>query len=393
MTKLFNFAQTLASTLTVAALVLGVISPVTAVAADLSATMTAPSDNANVVVGRSVTFRVTATGGTAPYQYKWNFGDGNITTETNGVAVHSYASTGAKTVTVTITDANDSQTSTSVRVNVSAATLTASISSPANNSEANINQSVSFVALVSGGTAPYQYKWNFGDGTNTTDTNGNVIHTYSEVGAKSVTLKVTDANDTVVEALPITVNVKNVVNNGLVIAIASPASGSNQEVNKSITFKANVTGGTAPYQYKWNFGDGTTLADANGVVLHTYANEGNYNVKLLVSDADDVQRETSINLVVGDSTQPEEIVFSNIRVTDITKTSAVVRWTTNLPSTSRVIYDTVSHTSIAGQSAPNYGYANSSDKIDVDQKVTDHAVTLTNLTPNTRYFYRVLSAK
>ena len=392
MTKLLKIAQNVAATLTVAVLVLGTIAPAMAVAADLAVTITAPADNATVTSGKSVTFRATATGGTAPYQYKWNFGDGSILSETNGVGIHTYADTGAKTVTVSVTDANDTKVTAETRVNVVTNVLTASIASPANNSEVNINQTVNFVALVSGGTAPYQYKWTFGDGTTVNDTNGSVIHTYSASGAKTVTLKVTDANDSVVTSLPITINVKDVVNNGLNASISGPTD-LTQEVNKSITFKATATGGTAPYQYKWNFGDGTTLADANGQVIHTYSTKGTYVVKLLVTDGDDSQKETTITLTVGDSTQPEEIVFSNIRVTDLTKTSAVVRWTTNLPSTSRVIYDTVSHESIAGQSAPNYGYAYSSAKIDIDNKVTEHVVTLTGLTPNTHYFYRVLSAK
>ncbi|MFH1413181.1 MAG: DUF11 domain-containing protein, partial [bacterium] len=58
--------------------------------------------------------------------------------------------------------------------------------------------------------------------------------------------------------------------------------------------------------------------------------------------------------------------------------------------TSRVIYDTVSHSDITGESAPNYGYAWSTEKDET--KVTGHSVTITGLDPFTMYYFRPLSS-
>lgn len=70
-----------------------------------------------------------------------------------------------------------------------------------------------------------------------------------------------------------------------------------------------------------------------------------------------------------------------------TTSSVMVTWTTDEPATSRVIYDTVSHSSLG--SIPNYGYAHSTTEDSA--KVTNHSVTVTGLTPGTTYYFRAVS--
>jgi hypothetical protein len=70
-----------------------------------------------------------------------------------------------------------------------------------------------------------------------------------------------------------------------------------------------------------------------------------------------------------------------------TTSSITITWTTDQPATSRVIYDTVPHSSLG--SAPNYGYAHSTTED--SNKVTDHSVTVTGLTPGTLYYFRTVS--
>src|SRR5262249_44107955 len=52
--------------------------------------------------------------------------------------------------------------------------------------------SVSFTGAASGGTAPYSYSWNFGDGS-ATSTLQNPGHTYNSAGTYTATLTVTDS--------------------------------------------------------------------------------------------------------------------------------------------------------------------------------------------------------
>jgi hypothetical protein len=69
-----------------------------------------------------------------------------------------------------------------------------------------------------------------------------------------------------------------------------------------------------------------------------------------------------------------------------------VTWVTDDPSTSRVIYDTVSHSELGD--GPNYGYAFSTDTFNDDNpdpKTFSHSVTITGVNVNQTYYYRVIS--
>lgn len=70
--------------------------------------------------------------------------------------------------------------------------------------------------------------------------------------------------------------------------------------------------------------------------------------------------------------------------------SVLVTWFTNLPSTSRVVYDTISHSDIGFP--PSYGYAFFTPMIDQDPKVLFHSVLIEGLQFNVTYFFRPLSS-
>jgi hypothetical protein len=54
-------------------------------------------------------------------------------------------------------------------------------------------------------------------------------------------------------------------------------------VGESIDFSASVEGGTSPYTWKWNFGDGKTSEDEESTT-HVYDEAGTYKVIVLVTD-------------------------------------------------------------------------------------------------------------
>lgn len=63
-------------------------------------------------------------------------------------------------------------------------------------------------------------------------------------------------------------------------ASASPASGG---APLAVNFTGSASGGTAPYTYAWDFGDGTSSTEQNPP--HTYSASGSYPVTLTVTDA------------------------------------------------------------------------------------------------------------
>ena len=77
-------------------------------------------------------------------------------------------------------------------------------------------------------------------------------------------------------------------------------------------------------------------------------------------------------------------------------TSITINWTTSYLSTSQVIYgaEGESHTLDLNDNTgtpPKYGYAHTTPESDISPKVIDHWVTITGLTPNTKYYFRTVS--
>jgi PKD repeat protein len=62
-------------------------------------------------------------------------------------------------------------------------------------------------------------------------------------------------------------------------------------------FQANLTGGTEPYTYIWNFGDGSEESDEQ-TVLHTFEEAGTYNVTLAATDTDNQNAFDSIEISI-----------------------------------------------------------------------------------------------
>jgi PKD repeat protein len=161
-------------------------------ATPLSASASASATTGNAPL--SVSFTGSATGGTAPYSYSWNFGDGSAVNTTQNPS-HTYETAGTYTATLTVTDsASPADTATAtVQITVSAVggqlTATATASTPSG----QIPLTVDFTGSASGGTPPYSYLWNFGDGSATT-TAQNPSHTFTTAGTYTVTLTATDSS-------------------------------------------------------------------------------------------------------------------------------------------------------------------------------------------------------
>src|SRR5207244_8837568 len=93
---------------------------------------------------------------------------------------------------------------------------------------------VTFTATTTGGTSPYTYTWNFGDGN--TGTGNPVSHTYTTGGQFTVIENVTDTNGAKATAT-------HTVGSILVVTETCPATGT---VGIAVTCTVTATGGTAP---------------------------------------------------------------------------------------------------------------------------------------------------
>lgn len=185
----------------------------------------------NVIINASLTsgyvplavdFTSSVSGGTSPYSYSWDFGDGNTSSEQN--PSHTYINAGEYTVILTVTDSTTNQASDSLIITAIESASPLSISASASPTSGQVPLSVSFTASVSGGTSPYSYSWNFGDGS--TSSQQNPSHTYNNAGQYTVTLTVTDSNNSQAsDSLTITGTSNPTYNLAISAVTGSPAPG------------------------------------------------------------------------------------------------------------------------------------------------------------------------
>src|SRR5207249_1978166 len=240
--------------------------------------------------GQPVTFTASATGGTSPYSFNWDFGDGSAGSGSS--TTHTYYSSGTSTVILTAMDTSSPQQTAMSQQSVSVtnpATLTAGFSySP---SSLQLSQQVNFTAFAGGGTVPYSYAWSFGDGS--AGTGYSVTHTYSLAGSYTVTVTVNDSGSpqqTAISQQIISVASPLPLSSGFIFTPPSP------QVGQQVTFTGSATGGTSPYSFSWSFGDGYAAAGTS--VTHAYSSLASYNVTLMTTDSAGQSVFTSVTVAV-----------------------------------------------------------------------------------------------
>jgi len=158
----------------------------------------------------------------SPYTYSWNFGDGSYWVYQN--PSHTYTAAGEYTATLTVTDSLRANVRASVNITVTAEPAELGAVASASPQSGAPPLVVTFTGDAEGGTAPYSFRWNFGDGGSSSAQNP--THTYSTSGSYSSTLTVTDAaSDTATSTITITVSTASTFNLVVSTTTGAPAPG------------------------------------------------------------------------------------------------------------------------------------------------------------------------
>ncbi|MDE1820192.1 MAG: PKD domain-containing protein [Euryarchaeota archaeon] len=242
--------------------------------------------------GTPCTLDAATAGGSPPYSWSWDLGDGS--TATGATVSHIYSTPGTFTATVVATDSTGASASTSVTVVVtSPPALSATASADPTTGVAPLL--VQFTGAASGGAPPYAFAWT--GVPCTAPRNASFSCTIYATGTFTVQLLVTDArgNSATSAALMVTVD-PNGSSSVLIQVSGEPTSGT---APLAVQFCAQVAGGLAPYTYAWTFGNGGASSEA--CPAYTYPTPGTYEATVLVNDSGGNSAIASLRIQVNES--------------------------------------------------------------------------------------------
>jgi len=234
--------------------------------------------------------------------YRWDFGDGNITTVSNATISHIYSTYGSYQVLLTVTNSKGLSSSTSRTLFVFGEPMAYFTWEP---SIPLVGQTVTFNASTSqpsgGSLLGCSFLWDFGDGTPPVLIRKNpvVTYQYQTGGLFDVTLTVTNTG-----------GVSNTTYKQLTVLSPPTAeftwTPQSPYAYSTVTFdaSASTSNGAIIVSYNWSFGDGNVTVTTDPLVTHYYTNGGNYTAALNVTSSDGLSDTISKTIDVTAATTP-----------------------------------------------------------------------------------------
>ncbi len=208
---------------------------------------------------------------------QWTFGDGGSSTANS--PLYTYANTGTYIVKLVVTNANGCKDSISNTISINPKPV-ANFNIIAANCTANKTISINSTA-----TNATSYYYEFGDGTTSTFTAP--TKTYSSIGTYTIKQVVTNANGCK-DSTFLVVTLTNLPVAAFNVNDISQCLKGNNFVLTNTSFNSISS--------VWSFGDGALSTQSSPV--HSYTNNGNYTIKLVVTNTNGCKDSTTTNISV-----------------------------------------------------------------------------------------------
>jgi PKD repeat protein len=262
-----------------------------------------PQSDSSPLPPEQVTLTCSVDGGQPPFNYLINFGDGqtsNISFDSRSItAGHIYGLNAENELTATciVVDENNRKGVSKTEVSLKGPSLNSVELEP--EGPDSIDESlaaprhVSLACKPSGGTPPFTYTWDFGDGT-TRQISGisgpsTQSHSYTKFENSPYQPSCT-VKDAVGDSRTVSLSRQIEVVKNTRPAIDELKSFPKQPTaGSTLDFISKTTGGNTSarsLQYNWDFGDGTTKTSQSSKTTHVYQTPGDYTVELSVTDSD-----------------------------------------------------------------------------------------------------------
>ena len=226
-------------------------------------------DQQRVPLGTLVTFSMSPAGvaGDRRYVVTLYFGDGRQQVMRQATTTHLYQAVGNYTYSVSVKAAAGDPP----RVDLSA--------SP---SPARPGQAIAFVAQPSGPYPNLQYRFNYGDGTQSNwQTSATVEHAYARPGNYSAYVDIGNATQRIGGSARKQITVTSVPLSVSLRATPLPA-----QAKRPVIFNATVSPNVVNATYQFSFGDGEPpVVQTSPQVQHVYKNSGSYRAFVKVSQS------------------------------------------------------------------------------------------------------------
>ncbi len=205
--------------------------------------------------------------------FLWNFGDGN--TDSNKQATYKYPNNGQFNVFVTVKDNDGGTASLNKRIDIKNVAPVLKASIPKKKYEGSKVDIIAEVFSDPGIEDKHVFQFNYGDGTITEKSS----HIYQDNGEFEIEVILNDGDggfDTTSQSITI-VNLPPKI-------LGTLTREANEGEVLDLQLSVEDPGNLDTHHYYWDFGDGST--DTTLQIQHVFADDGNYEVMLKVTDDD-----------------------------------------------------------------------------------------------------------